>query len=232
MTEGRTSRRYTTLLTPFVLAGRSVRLEPLGLAHVEGLAAAASENRQSYAFTWVPDGLEGARAYVETALASQRSGGALVWAVRDLLSGRIVGSTRFLDLEVFAWPPLGPQGASQASKPDEGLPPSVAEIGSTWYAASAQNTAVNAECKLLLLSHAFESWQVLRVTLKTDARNEASRRAIERLGARQEGVHRAHMPAIDGTIRDTAYYSIVRSEWPEVKAALARRVAQKRAAHP
>lgn len=106
-----------------------------------------------------------------------------------------------------------------------GRPPSVAEIGSTWYAASAQRTGVNAACKLLMLTHAFDVWEILRVTLKTDARNAASRGAIERLGAQYEGVRRAHFPAQDGGIRDTAYYSVIASEWPEVRAGLRRRLA-------
>jgi RimJ/RimL family protein N-acetyltransferase len=98
----------------------------------------------------------------------------------------------------------------------------VAEIGSTWYSGSAQRTAVNTECKLLMLRHAFEVWNVERMTLKTDARNERSRAAIERLGARFDGALRVHMPASDGTLRDTAYYSILTSEWPEVRATLFR----------
>ena len=113
--------------------------------------------------------------------------------------------------------------------PDDERPPTVVEIGSTWYAASAQRTALNAEVKLLLLSHAFDVWEVLRVTLKTDARNERSRAAIERLGARHEGIRRAHTIASDGTVRDTAYYSIVAAEWPAVREGLRRRLGRTRA---
>ena len=97
------------------------------------------------------------------------------------------------------------------------------EIGSTWYAASAQRTGINSEAKLLQLTHAFEVWQVLRVTFKTDARNTVSRRAIERLGAQFEGVRRSHCPARDGTVRDSAYYSITASEWPAVRSRIGRR---------
>jgi hypothetical protein len=100
----------------------------------------------------------------------------------------------------------------------------VAEIGSTWLASSAQRSGSNTESKLLMLSHAFDSWGVLRVTLKTDSRNARSRRAIERIGARFEGIRRAHARAVDGSVRDTAYYSIIRPEWPGVRAALTARL--------
>jgi RimJ/RimL family protein N-acetyltransferase len=205
------------VLTPLVLEGRSVRLEPLVLEHADDLARAAAEDRGSYGYTWVPDGPADAERYVRGALDHQAGGRALPWAVRRLADDRIVGSTRFLDLEVFAWPPPWPPGVAQGPEPSDERPPSVGEIGSTWYAATAQRTGVNAEVKLLQLTHAFEAWQALRVTLKTDARNTPSRRAIERLGATFEGVRRAHTPASDGTVRDTAYYSIVASEWPDVR---------------
>jgi RimJ/RimL family protein N-acetyltransferase len=203
-------------------------LEPLTRAHAAGLAAAAAEDRASYGYTWVPDGLDQAHSYVDAALAQQAAGRTLAWAVRRMDDDAVVGSTRFLDLEVFAWPPPWPPGVGSGPEPTPDRPPSVAEIGSTWYAASAQRTGINTELKLLLLTHAFDSWQVLRVTLKTDARNAASRRAIERLGAQFEGVRRAHTPASDGTIRDSAYYSIVRSEWPAVCADLTERVESRR----
>ena len=102
--------------------------------------------------------------------------------------------------------------------------PDAVEIGSTWLAPSAQRTAINTHAKLLMLTHAFEAWAVLRVTLKTDARNLRSRAAIERIGARFDGVLRAHMPAFDGGVRDTAFYSIVAVEWPELRRALLDRV--------
>ena len=113
------------------------------------------------------------------------------------------------------WPPGRSGGAPGGAIPD------VAEIGSTWLAASVQRSGVNTEAKRLLLTHAFETWELLRVTLKTDARNIRSRRAIERIGARFEGVRRAHLLATDGSVRDSAYYSIVRAEWPEVRDRLA-----------
>jgi len=144
----------------------------------------------------------------------------LAQVVRRLSDDRIVGSTRFWDLEVFVWPPPSPPGVAHGPEPADDRPPSVVEIGSTWYAASAQRTGINTEVKLLQLTHAFEAWRVLRVTFKTDARNARSRTAIERLGAQVEGVRRAHSPAGDGTVRDSAYYSITAPEWPTVRSNL------------
>ena len=203
------------MLSPFALTGRHARLEPLGEEHVAGLAAAAAEDRSSYAFTRVPDGIAGTREYVGSTLAEQAAGRSLPFAVRRLSDERLVGCTRYLDMEVFGTPD---------GEPGDGRPPSVLEIGATWYAASAQRTAVNTDVKLVLLTQAFEAWGALRVTLKTDARNAGSRTAIARLGAQFEGLRRAHMPAVDGTVRDTAYYSILRAEWPGIRDALERRL--------
>lgn len=213
------------MLTPLVLEGRSVRLEPLVPDHADELARAAAEGRGAYGYTWVPDGPADAARYVRAALDHQAGGRALPWAVRRLSDDRIVGSTRFLDLEVFAWPPPWPPGVARGPEPSDERPPSVLEIGSTWYAATAQRSGVNPQVKLLQLTHAFEAWSALRVTLKTDARNTASRRAIERLGAAFEGVRRAHAPASDGTVRDSAYYSIVATEWSDVRRGLLARSA-------
>ena len=207
------------MLTPFVLEGRHTRLEPLAAEHAPGLAAAAAEDRSGYAYTWVPDGTAEATAYVRSALADQARGWALPWAVRRLADDRIVGSTRFLDLQVFGDSPTAPP-----EPPSDQRPPSVLEIGHTWYSASARRTAVNTDVKLQLLGHAFDVWSVLRVTLKTDARNHASRTAIERIGGRFEGIRRVHMLATDGTLRDSAYFSITRDEWPGVRAALGQRL--------
>lgn len=207
------------------LTGRFVQLEPLALEHAEGLAEAAASDRSSFGLTTVPDGLAGARHYIEVSLARQATQRELPFAVRRTEDGQIVGSTRFLDLDVFDWPAPSPAVSGAGPRPSDHTPPTVAEIGSTWYAASAQRTAVNTEAKLLLLTHAFEVWSVLRVSFKTDARNEASRRAIERVGARFEGVRRAHVPATDGTIRDSAYFSILREEWPPARDRLIARLA-------
>ena len=211
------------MLRPFVLEGAGVRLEPLTGEHIPALAAAAAGERASFGYTWVPDGAEDARRYVQAALAERDGGRTVPFAVRRLSDHRIVGSTRFLDLEVFTWPPAWPPGVGRGPVPSDERPPVVAEIGSTWYAAQAQRTGVNTACKLLMLRHTFDVWHVLRVSLKTDARNTASRGAIERLGARFEGIRRAHSPAQDGTVRDTAYYSIIGAEWLAVRERLERR---------
>jgi N-acetyltransferase len=204
------------MLSPVHLTGEHARLEPLSTAHVPGLAAAAAEDRSSYALTRVPDGPAETAEYVRTALTEQAGGQVLPFAVVRTSDDAVVGSTRYLDMEVLGRPGV--------VLPDDEYPPTVVEVGSTWYAASAQRTPINTEAKLLLLGHAFDVWGALRVTLKTDARNERSRTAIARLGARFEGIRRAHTTASDGTIRDSAYYSIVGTEWPGVRAGLRRRL--------
>lgn len=201
------------MLSPVTLQGKIVRLEPMTLEHASDLVAAANEERSTFGFTQVPSNLTESRAYIQGALSGWKAGRMLPFVVRHIETDRIMGSTRFMDLDVFSWPP----GTETGVSPTDDNPPAVAEIGSTWYAASAQRTGVNTECKLLLLTHAFETWQSIRVTLKTDARNARSRKAIERIGARFEGVRRAHMPAVDGGLRDTAYYSILREEWPSIR---------------
>ncbi len=207
-----------------ILEGNLVRLEPLGLDHVRGLLEAATEGRESYAFTRVPNNVDAMEAYVREALAAEHTGSQLPFAIRSSRTGRLLGSTRFLDLDYWEWPPSWPPGRT-VSQPN-GIP-DVAEIGSTWLADSAQRTGCNTEAKLLMLQLAFDEWGVHRVTLKTDARNNRSRRGIEGLGALFEGIRRAHVRATDGGIRDTAYYSIVRSEWSTIADALRTRVATK-----
>jgi RimJ/RimL family protein N-acetyltransferase len=134
-----------------------------------------------------------------------------------LPDGEVVGATRFLDLQYW------PVGDGR-----QGDVPVVAEIGGTWLAPKVHRSAVNTEAKLLMLTHAFETWRVRRVSLKTDARNARSRAAIERLGARFDGVLRAHMPAADAGLRDSAFYSILDSEWPQIHARLTSRLATSR----
>ena len=192
------------------LRGDTVTLRPLSLADAGALAAAGAESRESYGFTRVPDGVEGAKRYIELALADRDAGHRLPFVIvwRD----RVVGSTSYLDVQRWRWPAGSPH--QRTDRPDS------VEIGSTWLAASAQRTRCNTEAKYLLLSHAFDGWDVHRVCLKTDERNAQSRRAIERLGARFEGLRRADMPAQDGSVRTSAYYSIVRAEWPDVRKSL------------
>ena len=204
------------------LVGEVVRLEPMTLDHVDALVAAASESRDTYGWTFVPDGREAMAAYVATAVAGRDDDlfTPFVTVRRD--DDRVVGSTRFLT-ERWDWSPSDPS-RQRADRPD------VVEIGWTWLAASAQRSAVNTEAKLLMLTHAFETWDVHRVCLRTDRRNERSRAAIERLGGRLDGVIRADRPASDGTVRDSAHYSIVRDEWPAVRDRL--RAALGRAASP
>lgn len=196
-----------------VLEGRLVRLEPLEQRHAAELARAAEEGRDSYGFTWVPRADEVA-GYVETQRGRADTGLVAPYAQISTATGRAVGATAFLDPRTL---------------PDTGVLYAV-EIGFTWLAASAQGTGVNAESKLLLFRHAFEEWNVRRVDLKTDARNERSRAAIAAVGARFEGVlrnwSRSWAPGEDGRLRDAAMFSITDEEWPQAGAALRERVAR------
>src|SRR5262245_6058285 len=194
-------------MEPFDLQGPTVTLRPLSVADAPALAAAASESREHYVYTRVPDGVADAQRYIELALADRDAGHRIPFAI--VWHDRVVGSTSYLDVQQWRWPPGSP--FQRTDRPD------VVEIGATWLAASAQRTRCNSEAKYLMLTQAFEVWQTHRVALKTDERNAKSRRAIERLGARFEGVRRGDMPGQDGSVRNSAYYSIVRAEWPEVR---------------
>lgn len=181
---------------PTVLEGNGIRLEPLTDEHADGLAAAAADGELwNLWFTSVP-APGGMPAYVADALQGQREGRMLPWAVRDLGSGVLIGSTRYHDIV-----------------------PAIdrVEIGYTFYAKSRQRTHVNTTCKLLLLRHAFETLGCKVVGLRTDNFNFRSQRAIEGLGAKKDGVIRHHAPRRDGTVRDTVIYSILASEWPDVR---------------
>jgi RimJ/RimL family protein N-acetyltransferase len=193
-------------LDPVVLRGRLVRLEPLAAEHVDGLVAASAEDPSLYAWSSVPVGRPAVRRYLDTALAGRDAGEMLPFATVRAADDRVVGSTRLCTVEWWAWPEGHPEHARSA--------PDAVEIGYTWLAASAVSSGINAEAKLLMLTYAFETWQVRRVTLKTDVRNARSRAAIERLGAVLEGIRPADMPGADGTVRDSAYYGIVADRWP------------------
>jgi RimJ/RimL family protein N-acetyltransferase len=211
--------RAATTVTPLTLEGRWARLEPLARAHAAGLLAAASGSRDTYGFTTVPGTEAETRAYIDAALADQEAGEALPFAIVERATGAVVGSTRLFNIEFWPWPPGNPNQRG-AERPD------VVEIGWTWLAARAQRTPINTEAKLLMLTHAFDCWRVHRVSLMTDARNERSRNAILRLGARFDGVLRAARPASDGTIRDTAAFSILEAEWPAVRSTLQARLSR------
>jgi RimJ/RimL family protein N-acetyltransferase len=190
---------------PVTLEGHGLRLEPLGPQHEDDLAAAASDGRLwELWFTSVPAPGETSR-YVADALAGQQAGHKLPWAVRELGSGAIVGTTRYHDV---------------APAIDR------VEIGWTWYAARWHRTRVNTGCKLLLLAHAFESLGCAVVGLRTDNFNFESQRAIAALGAMRDGVIRHHQARRDGTVRDTVMFSILKSEWPDVKRHLTVRLAR------
>jgi len=194
-------------LNPIVLERDGIRLEPLAPEHATDLSAAAADGRLwELWFTSVP-GEDGMADYVATALKGQQDGHMLPWVVRELASGAIVGTTRYHDVV-----------------------PAIdrVEIGYTWYSESRQRTSLNTTCKLLLLAHAFDTLGCRVVGLRTDNFNFRSQRAIEALGARRDGVIRHHAARRDGSVRDTYIYSIVASEWPDVRKHLEWRLARHR----
>jgi N-acetyltransferase len=194
------------------LRGRYVHLEPLDCHHIDGLVAASASDPSLYQFLPVPQGKAEVTKYVETALAERDAGTAVPFAIVRADTGAVIGSTRFWNLEQWAWP-LGHQRHGNNVL-------DACEIGHSWLTHSAIRTGVNTESKLLMLSHAFEKWQVLRVCFYTDMRNQRSRAALERIGARFEGILRAHRLAPDNIARDSICYSMVAHEWPEAKRAL------------
>jgi RimJ/RimL family protein N-acetyltransferase len=181
---------------PTVLEGAGIRLEPLRPEHEEGLRAAASDGELwRLWYSWIPEPDQFA-SYIATALAGQEQGHMLPWAIRELQTEVIVGSTRYHDIV-----------------PDIDR----VEIGYTWYASSWQRTHVNTVCKILLFQHAFETLGCKVVGLRTDNFNFRSQRAIEALGAKKDGVIRHHHRRRDGSVRDSVMYSVLASEWPDVK---------------
>lgn len=198
-----------------VLEGLEVTLRPMELTDASALAAASAEDRTHYGFNTVPDGPDATRRYVEHALTNRARGARFPFCI--VRGQAVVGTTSYSDFQPWPWPAHAQ--ALQRTRPD------AVEIGYTWLAASAQRTRVNSEAKFLLLQYAFETWQVHRVSLRTDERNKRSRAAIERLGAKLDGVLRANQPGWDGAVRNSAFYSIVADEWPEVKSRLSQRLA-------
>lgn len=200
-------------LPTVTLTGRHMQLEPLSLDHAEALAAAAGVDRSTYGLTWVPDGVGDMRDYIAGLLDDHAACRVLPFVQRRLDTDEVVGCTRYLD----------PHWWRGRAEPDE------IEIGGTWLGARAQRTAVNTEAKYLLATYAFEVLGVWRVAVCTDARNQRSRDAIARIGASFEGVLRNHRVRSDTdgpAPRQTAVYSIVETEWPDVKRALEARLAQ------
>ena len=190
---------------PVTLERDGIRLEPLTPDHATALGDASSDGRLwELWFTSVP-APDGMADYVATALTGQQDGHMLAWAIRDLLSGAIVGSTRYHDIV-----------------------PAIdrVEIGYTWYGQSRQRTSLNTICKLLLLAHAFDTLGCKAVGLRTDNFNFRSQRAIEAIGAKKDGVIRHHAARRDGTVRDTVIYSILAAEWPDVRRHLELRLAR------
>jgi RimJ/RimL family protein N-acetyltransferase len=185
---------------PVTLTGRTVRLEPLGEGHIPGLAQVGAAPS---IWTYMPYGdvttEDAMRTWVRDLLHHSAGGAELPFAVIHLATGRVAGATRYMDIRPA----------------HRGL-----EIGGTWYGTEFQRTAVNTECKYLLLRHAFEALGCIRVQLKTDSRNERSQRAIERIGALREGVLRNHMIMPDGVYRHSVYYSILDTEWASAKVRL------------
>jgi RimJ/RimL family protein N-acetyltransferase len=190
---------------PIVLEGRGIRLEPLAEEHHDALVAAASDGRLWELWYTAVAAPEGMRNAIATALEGQRDGHMMPWIVRDLASGAVIGSTRYHDIV-----------------------PAIdrVEIGYTWYSRSRQRTHVNTTCKLLLLTHAFETLGCKVVGLRTDNFNFRSQRAIEGLGAKKDGVIRHHAARRDGTVRDSVMYSILAAEWRDVKRHLELRLAR------
>ena len=183
-------------VVPKALEGHCVRLEPLAMEHADGLTSAACDGELwRLFFTFVPQP-DAVAEYIQAALAGKSESHMLPWAVRDTVSGEIVGSTRFHDI-----------------KPNVDR----VEIGYTWYAASRQRTHVNTACKLLLLEYAFDEIHCGVVGFRTDILNHRSQKAIEALGAKKDGVLRNHSLRSDGSVRDDVFYSILRTEWPPIR---------------
>ena len=186
------------IVLPLTLEGSVVRLEPVRREHAELFWDIAKDDLEDI-FRWIPYSMktpDDFQRLIDKAFEEQESGESIVFATVECASGRVIGSTRFMNIDRIN---------------------RRVEIGSTWIAPAWQRTAVNTEAKYLMLRHAFEVWKCMRVELKTDALNQKSRNAILRIGAKEEGTLRRHLVTWTGRVRDTVYFSILDSEWPEVK---------------
>lgn len=192
-----------------VLTGKHIRLEPLSFLHLNGLVEATRDNPELFRWTYVPQDVGSMLKYIDTALVGLHAGTSVPFAIVRLTDERIVGSTRFSKIEHWNWPDQHERCGR--------ITPDVCEIGYSWLTASAQRTMINTEAKFMLLQHAFEKWEVMRVSLQTDIRNLRSRSAIQRIGGKLDGIVRADRIGADCTIRDTARYSIIDHEWDDVK---------------
>jgi RimJ/RimL family protein N-acetyltransferase len=195
-----------SIVAPITLEGSAVRLEPIRREHGDLFWQIAKDDLEDI-FRWIPYSMktiEDFHRLVEKAMAEQERGESVVFATVERRSGRVIGSTRFMNID-------------RANRR--------AEIGSTWIAPAWQRTSVNTEAKFLMLRQAFEVWHCIRVELKTDALNQRSRNAILRIGAKEEGTLRRHLATWNGRVRDTVYFSILDTEWPEVKSRLQGRLA-------
>ena len=226
----------TVVVPQVTLVGERVRLEPLGLQHVDALVEAALGATQTDRHAWIPDpDPDAVAAYIQVAIEAYASGSALAFATvalghdrkregssdgvsdgSDEPAEKVVGSTRFAHLDRWPWPPSLPMPAERNS----GVGPDSAELGGTWLTDGVRRTSVNSEAKLLMLTHAFEIWRCERIWLQCDHRNANSRASIERIGAQFEGLTRNHRFGWDGSVRTSAVFSFVLDEWPLAKAHL------------
>jgi N-acetyltransferase len=196
-----------------VLIGRHVRLEPLQQRHLPGLVAASADDPELFRMSKIPVGEAEMSSYIDAAAAARDAGNAAPFAVIRLADEAVIGSTRLFDLQWWSWPEGHPRHRHDG--------PDTCEIGHTWLTPSAIRTGANTEMKRLTLTLAFETWQVQSVCFHTDARNERSRRALSRIGARYEGILRSHRLAADDQPRDSARFAITAADWPAVEAHLA-----------
>jgi N-acetyltransferase len=194
------------------LSGHFVRLEPLGQQHLAGLVAASAGDPELFRMSKVPVGDAEVARYIEAGGAARAAGTAAPFAVVRLADETVIGSTRLFDLEWWPWPTGHPRHGHDG--------PDTCEIGYSWLTRAAIRTGANTEMKRLMLMFAFETWEVQSVCFHTDARNERSRQALSRIGARYEGILRSHRLAADDQPRDSARFAITAADWPAVKAHL------------